>query len=192
VKFLAALDGRARRWARHPHAAWYLGGLSFAESAFLPVPPEVMLAPISLAHPERAWRLAAVTTLASVLGGLLGYGMGALAFDLVQPLLHRAGYWPAYLRAQQWFSAWGFWAVLLAGFAPIPYKVFTISAGVIGMSLIPFTLASFVGRGARFFLVAAVMLWGGRSMEGGLRGYLDRVGWILAVAVLVVLLLYRD
>jgi membrane protein YqaA with SNARE-associated domain len=192
MKALTALYERVKVWARHPHARWYLVGLSFAESAFFPVPPDVMLAPMSLAHPQRAWRLAAVTTLASVLGGLLGYAIGGLAFDLVQPLLHRAGYWAAYLQAREWFATWGFWAVLLAGFSPIPYKVLTISAGVIGMSLIPFTLASLVGRGARFFLVAALMVWGGRRMEGGLRGYVDRVGWILVAAVLVVLLFYRD
>jgi len=192
MKIFSALYGRAMVWARHPHAPWYLGGLSFAESCCFPVPPDVMLAPMSLAHPERAWRLATLTTLASVAGGWLGYALGGLAFDWVQPLLRDAGYWPAYLQVREWYTLWGFWAVFLAAFSPIPYKVFTISAGVIGMSLIPFTLASLIGRGARFFLVAAVMAWGGQRMEGALHRYIDRIGWILVLVVLTLFLLYSD
>jgi membrane protein YqaA with SNARE-associated domain len=167
-----------------------LVGLSCAEAVFFPVPPDVMLAPMCLAEPRRAWRLAALTTLASVAGGVLGYLLGMFAFDLLEPLLHDAGYWPRYQEVQAWFGRWGFWAVLLAGFAPIPYKLFTIGAGVIAMSPLPFILASIAGRGARFYLVAALMAWAGRSMEGALRRYVDRVGWILVLAVLAVYLLF--
>lgn len=192
MKIFSILYDRVMVWVRHPHAPWYLGGLSFAESSFFPVPPDVMLAPMSLAHPERAWWLATLTTLASVVGGLFGYTLGWLAFDLMQPLLHDVGYWPAYLRAQEWATEWGFWAIFLAGFSPIPYKVFTISAGVIGMSLIPFILASAIGRGARFFLVAAMMAWGGQRMESTLRRYIDHVGWILVLIVVTLFFLYHN
>ncbi len=178
-------------WARHPKAPWYLAVLSFAESSFFPVPPDVMLAPMSMARPDRAWRLALLTTLASVAGGVLGYLIGALAFDLVSGWLHQAGHWDKYLEARAWFDRWGFWAVFVAGFSPIPYKVFTITAGVISMSFLPFVLASFIGRGARFFLVAGLMAWGGPAMEARLHRYMDWIGWITVVLVVVAVLIHR-
>jgi len=174
------------QWARHRHAPGYLAGLSFAESSFFPIPPDVMLAPMSLANPSRAWWLASLTTLASVLGGVAGYLIGLFAFDMVEPLLHSAGHYPKYLQAKEWFDQWGFWAVLLAGFSPIPYKVFTITAGVISMALLPFVAASFVGRGARFFLVALLMAWGGERMETLLRRYVDRIGWLMVILLVVI------
>ena len=189
MRLFSKLYDMTLRWSRHRHAPGYLAGLSFAESSFFPIPPDVMLAPMTLANPERAWRLAFLTTVASVLGGLLGYAIGLFAFDFIEPLLHRAGYWEHYLTTREWFDEWGFWAVFLAGFSPIPYKVFTISAGVISMALLPFVAASAVGRGARFFLVAGVMSWGGARMETALREYIDRIGWlVVALAVLVFLL----
>ncbi len=186
----AKLYDQAMLWSRHRHAARYLAGLSFAESSFFPIPPDVMLAPMCLSRPEQAWRYALLTTLASVAGGLLGYLIGATLFDLVEPLLHRMGYWDAYLRARDWFQRWGFWAVFVAGFSPIPYKVFTISAGVASMLLLPFVLASVVGRGARFFLVAGLMRWGGEPMEARIRKHVELLGWVtvaMAVAAYVLI-----
>ncbi len=151
MRIFSALYEKTLRWAAHPHAARYLAGLSFAESSFFPIPPDVMLAPMSLATPQRAWFYAGLTTVASVLGGAAGYIIGLLAFDVVEPLLHRMGYWDEYLQAQQWFARWGFWAVLLAGFSPIPYKVFTIAAGVVALYFPIFLVASLIGRGARFW-----------------------------------------
>ncbi len=165
MKLFSHLYTKVMQWARHPHASRYLAGLSFAESSFFPIPPDVMLAPMTLANPDKAWNFAALTTIASVVGGLLGYLIGLFAFDLVEPLLQDAGYYPKYLQAKSWFDEWGFWAIFVAGFSPIPYKVFTITAGVIAMALAPFVLASIIGRGARFFLVAALMAWGGEKME---------------------------
>lgn len=168
------------RWSRHRHAPRYLAGLSFAESSFFPVPPDVMLMPMSLAQPQRAMYFAALTTLASVIGGVAGYAIGHFAIEWVAPLIETGGRWaPAYDRASQWFQKWGFWAVLIAGFSPIPYKVFTISAGALSMAFIPFVLASLVGRGARFFIVAALLSWGGAGMEAGVRRYVERIGWAL-------------
>jgi len=165
--------------------------LSFAESSFFPIPPDVMLAPMALADPSRAWRLALITTLTSVLGGILGYLIGLALFDLVEPMLHRFHYWEAYLTARQWFDQWGFWAVFLAGFSPIPYKVFTISAGAVAMSFPPFVLASMIGRGARFFLVAGLMRWGGAPMEEQLRKHVDLLGWLTVGLALVAYLVLR-
>jgi membrane protein YqaA with SNARE-associated domain len=172
-------------WSRHRHAQWYLGGLSFAESSFFPIPPDVMLAPMSLARPDKAWNFALITTLTSVVGGMFGYLIGAFAFELIEPLLHSAGYWHYYEKAVAWFEQWGFWAIFLAGFSPIPYKIFTISSGVVGMAFLPFLLASTVGRGARFYLVAGLMRWGGERMEKTLRLYIDRIGWVLILAVVI-------
>ncbi|HHH13018.1 MAG TPA: DedA family protein [Thiolapillus brandeum] len=192
MKLFSALYRRAMAWSRHPRAPWYLGALSFAESSFFPVPPDVMLAPMSMAQPKRAWRFALLTTLASVAGGVLGYLIGSLAFDLVAGWLQQAGYYEKYLLAREWFDRWGFWAVFVAGFSPIPYKVFTITAGVISMSFLPFVLASVIGRGARFFLVAGLMAWGGPAMEERLHRYMDWIGWGLVVLVALGVLFYRN
>ncbi len=186
IKLFSPLYDRVMRWSQHPRAPLYLAGLSFAESSFFPVPPDVMLAPMALADPPRAWRFATITTLASVLGGILGYLIGLLAFDAVEPFIRESGYHASYLRAVAWFDVWGFWAVFLAGFSPIPYKVFTITAGVISMAFAPFVLASLVGRGARFFLVAGLMAWGGERMERTLRKYIDTVGWLTVLIALAV------
>lgn len=184
MRIFSALYDRVMAWSRHRHAPWYLAGLSFAESSFFPIPPDVMLAPMSMASPKRAWGLAALTTVASVLGGLAGYAIGVFAFDLIQPLVGEGGrYHAAFARAKDWFDMWGVWAVFVAGFSPIPYKVFTISAGVLSMALLPFTLASIVGRGGRFFLVAALMAWGGERMEATLRTYVDRIGWVMLLLI---------
>jgi membrane protein YqaA with SNARE-associated domain len=164
-------------WSRHRHAPWYLGGMSFAESSFFPIPPDVMLAPMSLAEPMRAWRFAWITTLASVLGGLFGYAIGYFAFDAIEPWLRESRYWAPYELAVDWFKEWGFWAVFIAGFSPIPYKAFTLAAGALSMALLPFTIASLIGRGSRFFLVAGLMKWGGARMEAALHRYVDRLGW---------------
>lgn len=192
MRLFAALYERTMRLAVHRRAPWFLAGLSFAESSFFPIPPDVMLAPMTLAQPQRAWRLAALTTLASVLGGLLGYLIGTFAFDLIEPLLREYGYWARFEKAQAWFAAWGFWAIFLAGFSPIPYKVFTIAAGVISMSLLPFFLASLIGRGARFFLVAGIIAWGGERMEAVLRRYVDRIGWSLVLILVLAYLVLRQ
>ena len=182
----------ALRWARHRHAPRYLAGLSFAESSFFPIPPDVMLMPMSLAKPERAMWFATLTTLASVLGGIAGYAIGYFALEWVAPLIEEGGRWAAaYSKASDWFHQWGFWAVLLAGFSPIPYKVFTISAGALAMAFVPFVLASAIGRGARFYLVASLLAWGGASMETRIRGYVETIGWVLVVAGVVAYLAVR-
>lgn len=177
------------RWAAHRHAPRYLAGLSFAESSFFPVPPDVMLAPMVLARPERAWGFAALTTLASVAGGLAGYAIGYFAVAAITPWLQDLGYWQDYLEVRGWFELYGFWAILLAGFSPIPYKLFTVAGGAIAMFLPAFLLGSILGRGGRFFLVAALVRYGGPPMEAGLRRYIDVIGWsvvaILAIVYLV-------
>jgi membrane protein YqaA with SNARE-associated domain len=179
-------------WSRHPHAPWYLGGLSFAESSFFPIPPDVMLAPMVLAQRDKAWRYALLTTLTSVAGGLAGFLIGAVAIEWIMPLIEQFGYMHHFERAQEWFVRWGFWAILAAGFSPIPYKVFTIAAGAMSMALLPFTFASAVGRGARFFLVAGLIYWGGEPFERNLKRYVDVIGWIVVVIIIVAIIVLRN
>ncbi len=183
MRIFSPLYRRALAWARHPHAPWYLGGVSFAESSFFPIPPDVMLAPMSLATPARAWRFALITTLASVAGGLAGYAIGHFAFDALEPWLRDSKYWASYQTAVAWFETYGFWAVFVAGFSPIPYKVFTIAAGALSMAIVPFALASFIGRGLRFYLVAGLMRWGGARLEAKLHEIIDRLGWATVALV---------
>lgn len=172
------------RLAAHRHAPRWLFALSFAESSFFPIPPDVMLMPMALARPARAMHLALLTTVASVLGGLLGYLIGYFALELFEPWIQQVGYGEALATAREWFRLYGFWVVLLAGFSPIPYKVFTVAAGGLALPLLPFLLASLVGRGSRFFLVAALVGWGGARVEPWLRQYVDWIGWA-SVAFLV-------
>jgi membrane protein YqaA with SNARE-associated domain len=192
LKLFSPLYRRAMVWSLHPHAPRYLGAMSFAESSFFPVPPDVMLAPMCLANPRRAWYFALLTTLASVAGGLFGYAIGLFALDAVMPWLQHSRYWSSYQTAVEWFERWGVAAVFIAGFSPIPYKVFTIAAGALSMAALPFALASLVGRGLRFFLVAGLMAWGGARMEALLHRYVDRLGWATVALVAIGALWYGN
>jgi len=191
MKVFSWLMDKVLVWSKHPKAPWFLGGLSFAESSFFPIPPDVMLAPMVLAKPQAAWRLAAITTIASVLGGMAGFLIGVFALDAIEPLLRDWGYWETYEHARAWFVEWGFWAVFIAGFSPIPYKIFTIAAGAMSMSFLPFVIASFVGRGARFFLVAGLIYWGGPKFESQLRRFIDVIGWAVVALIIVAYLILR-
>jgi membrane protein YqaA with SNARE-associated domain len=185
------LYDKTLHWSRHRHAAKYLCAVSFAESSFFPIPPDVMLAPMSLSQPERAFRFALLTTIASVLGGMFGYCIGYFMFDSIEPWLKTSHYWDSYLQAKSWFEVYGFWAVFVAGFSPIPYKVFTIAAGALNMVFVPFVLASIIGRGGRFFLVAMLLAAGGQKLETKLRVYMDRLGWTTVALVVIGIGVYK-
>lgn len=185
------LYDKALDWSRHKHALKYLIVLSFTESSFFPIPPDVMLAPMALAQPNKAFRFALWTTIASVLGGIFGYVIGYFLFDTINPWLQTTHYWDSYLIAERWFKEWGVLAVFVAGFSPIPYKVFTITAGALQMLFLPFVLASFVGRGGRFFLVAMLLAAGGEKLESQLRKYMDAIGWATVVLIIVGAVIYK-
>ena len=173
-------------WSQHRHAQFYLAGLSFFESCVLPFPPpDVMLAPMSITQPSKAWYYAGLTTIMSVLGGLFGYLIGAELFGLIEEWLRQSSYWDAFQKTKILFNEWDVWAVMIAGFSFIPFKIFTISAGVAGMALVPFILASLIGRGARFYLVAGLMRWGGKEMEAKLRRYVDLLGWLVVILAVI-------
>jgi len=191
VKIFTALYDRVLVWSRHRLATRYLVLMSFTESIFFPVPVDVMLAPMTLARPEKAWFYAAITSLASVTGGVFGYLLGYFAFEgFVEPIINAAGYTEKYSQVVDWFQQYGFWVVFLAGFSPIPYKIFTVSAGALHMAILPFMLASTIGRSARFFLVAGLIYWGGEAMERKLREYIDLLGWIVISLVVLLYFIY--
>lgn len=178
-------------WAEHPKATKFLLGLSFAESSFFPIPPDVMLAPMCLAKPKKSYYFAFLTTLGSVIGGVFGYLIGMFSFELIQPMIELLKYDSKLEHVKIWFADWGFWAILIAGFSPIPYKLFTIAAGMLNMLFIPFVLASIVGRGARFFLVAFLVSLGGDNLRDKLNDYIERIGWAVSAVIVVGLLIYK-
>jgi|TARA_B110000211_G_scaffold59241_1_gene66361 membrane protein YqaA with SNARE-associated domain len=186
VKIFSALYEWTLKWAEHQFAPRILAALSFAESVFFPIPPDVLLAPMVMAQREKAWRFATITTIASVLGGIVGYGLGYLMFEpWIQPLITEFGYQARFDKAMLWFSEWGVWVVFIAGFSPIPYKLFTVSAGFLSMAFLPFLIASAVGRGMRFFMVAGIIRWGGAAMEKKLKQWVDVLGWLVVIAIVV-------
>jgi len=184
LKIFSSLYDKSLMWSRHRHAPRYLSAMSFAESSFFPIPPDVMLMPMSLAKPEKAFYFAWLTTLFSVIGGVAGYLIGYLAIDLLMPTIESIGWGEKMAKAQDWFTEYGVWVVFIAGFSPVPYKIFTISAGASSMAFLPFVIASFVGRGARFYLVAALMKYGGAKFEPQIRKWVDWIGWFLVIVII--------
>lgn len=178
-------------WAKHPKAQGYLAGVSFAESSFFPIPVDVMLAPMVLADKEKAWRLAAITTVMSVLGGVFGYLLGAYFFeafgDQMLTFLHAH---EKFENIKKMFIKHGTLIILLAGFTPIPYKVFTIASGVMGVAFLPFVLLSLIGRGARFFLVAGLIKLGGDKLEETIHKKIEIIGWVTLILVVVGVAVY--
>ena len=146
----------------------WLGLISFAEASFFPIPPDVLLIPLCLGSLKKAFSFAFICSVASVLGGLAGYAIGAFAWDGLSPWFFQ--YVPGFTedkfaRIQEWYSEWGWPLVFIAGFSPIPYKIFTVASGVLGMALWPFILASAISRSARFFLVAFLLAKFGEPMK---------------------------
>ena len=144
--------------AGKPHAQAILTAVAFAESSFFPIPPDVMLVPMSLARPDRAYRIAAWCTLASVTGGIVGYGIGALLYDSVGAwLIHLYGYGDKVEAFRAAYAQWGAWIILLKGLTPIPYKIVTITSGFAGYNFGLFVVLSAITRGARFFVLAFLL-----------------------------------
>jgi membrane protein YqaA with SNARE-associated domain len=171
--------------AHKPYALWLLGAVSFVESSFFPVPPDVMLIPMSLARPQRAWTYAAVCTIASVVGGVLGYAIGALLYDSVGLwLVHLYGLGGKVEAFREGYAQWGSLIILIKGFTPIPYKLVTITSGFAGYNFGLFVLLSLVTRGGRFFLSAFLL---NRYGDAARQTIEKRLGfWVTAAAVVLV------
>lgn len=171
--------------AEHPRALWVLAVVSFAESSVFPIPPDILMIPMILAMPQRAFLIAFVALVCSVFGGLFGYVIGAFAFEQIgQPVLSMLGKADAAAQFNTRFNDLGFWPVLIAGLTPFPYKVITIMSGWTGLPLFTFIVTSIVARGLRFFIVAA-LLW---KFGAPVRAFIERrLG--LALSLFIVLLL---
>lgn len=168
---LTGLYNWTMRLADHPRALWALAFIAFIESSVFPIPPDVLMIPMILARPSRAWLIATVALVASVLGGLLGYAIGAMAYEtLGRPILESLGKADAMAEFNTRFNDLGFWAVLTAGVTPFPFKVITIMSGWTGMALPTFIATSILARGLRFFVVAA-LLW---KFGAPIRDFIER------------------
>ena len=162
IKIFSALYEWTLRWAEHKFAPRILATLTFCESIFFPI------------------------------GGVVGYVLGYMMFEpWIQPLIIELGYQARFDKVMTWFSEWGIWVVFLAGFSPVPYKLFTVSAGFLQMAFLPFLLASAISRGLRFFLVAGLIRWGGAAMEKKLRQWIDMRGWGIVILIIVAYLATR-
>ncbi len=182
---LRRLYNRMLAAAEHPSALWILAIVSFAESSVFPIPPDVMMIPMILAAPHRAWLIASVCTAASVAGALLGYGIGHFFFEQVgQPVLEAMGKAEKMDAFNTTFSEWGVWAVLIAGMTPFPFKVITIMSGWASFPLIPFLLSSIVARSLRFFIVAALL----KAYGPPIREFVEKRLGLVFAAFLIVLI----
>ena len=191
MKIFGPMYDLAIRWSRHHRAPALLTGLSFAEGFIFPVPPEVMLAPMSLAQPRRALWFATLSVLGSLSGALVGYLLGHFAFAALQPLIEWLGWndkidvQVAHLRQVVAESPWrAFWLLVLVGFAPIPLKIFTWASGVVGVPMLPFLASMLVGRGKRVYLVAGAIRLGGARAEAALHRWIEPLGWVASAILL--------
>lgn len=188
--------------AKHPKATWFLSINSFIESIFWPIPPDVMLCPMCLARPKNSFRYALITVVASVAGAFFGYYLGYFIYDpWIKDLIEWFGYENAMATARSWFVAeYGILMVFAGAFTPIPYKVIAISAGLVAaesvsvtgsaglLNIFVFLAVSFVGRGLRFYLEAALIYFGGAKMEHVIRRYVDRIGWACVILIIIYIL----
>ncbi len=171
--------------AEHPKAKWIMGAVSFVESSFFPIPPDILLIPMVIAERSKAFLLAAIATITSVLGGFLGYAIGALLFvQIAQPVLEFYGYMYKIDIFKDYFNEYGAWAVFIAGVTPFPYKVITITSGISGLDILTFGIASILSRGLRFFLVCTILYYFGPSVRRLIEKYLG-----LAFTLFVILLI---
>lgn len=171
--------------ARHRRASYGLFGVSFAESSFFPIPPDVMLIPMVLAKRHKWFFYASLCTLASILGAFLGYFIGAVLFETIgKPILAVYGKEDSFRSVQEWYNTWGGWGVLFAAVTPFPYKVLTIFSGATGLNLVTFTVVSIIGRGLRFYLVAWLLYKIGEPV----REFIEkRLGLMFTIALVLLL-----
>jgi membrane protein YqaA with SNARE-associated domain len=167
------------RLSEHPRSLHALAVVSFTESSFFPIPPDAMVIPMVLARRDRAYTIATVCTVFSILGGLAGYAIGYFLYDtLGQWLINIYGMQKAAAEYQSWYAEWGVWVILIKGLTPIPYKLVTIASGAAHFNLLVFTLASIVTRGARFFIIAALLKAYGEPVRTFIEKRLELLSWL--------------
>jgi membrane protein YqaA with SNARE-associated domain len=180
------LYGKLIALSQTPQAPYALAAIAFAESSVFPLPPDVLLAPMSLAQPKLAWRYALICTFASVAGGIVGYGIGALLFDtLGQWLIHLYGYADRMAALKETYARWGALVILVKGLTPIPFKLVTIASGLLGYNFPLFVLLSLITRGGRFFLVAGALNYFGDPLRLALERHFAAFLVLMAASVVV-------
>ena len=173
------------RLSAHPKSLHALAAVSFAESSFFPIPPDVMVVPMVLARRDRAFTIATVCTVASVVGGMFGYGIGYFLYDTMgQWLIGLYGLEKGAQEFQEWYTEWGTAVILIKGLTPIPYKLVTIASGAAHFNLMAFFLASVVTRGVRFFAIAALLRIYGEPVQAFIEKRLDLVSWGFLILVI--------
>ena len=178
------LYNKILEWSSSRFALIWLATIILLESSILPYPiQDFLLASMSLKVRNRAYYFAIICTLSSVLGAMSVYYIGIYAISLIMPLLDTMNYLPELYKAEQYFNTYGIWIILMAGFSPIPYKLFTISAGMMSMPLLPFVIFSLVARGALYLLIAFLVRKFGKRADAWLNKYIDRLGYVLIVIV---------
>ena len=184
-KFVRKIYDAVFHLSKEKGAVYWLFAVSFIESSFFPIPPDVMLIPMIFAAPKKAWNLAGIATAGSVIGAYLGYAIGFYFFQLIaEPLLNFYGYLEKFNSFKELYNQYGAWIVFGAGITPFPYKIITIASGVVHMNLLVFTVASVIARGMRFFLVAWLLKQYGETM----RVFIEKnLGW-LSVVFLILLI----
>ena len=171
-------------WSSSRFAIFWLSLISFLESSILPYPiQDILLASMSLKNRSRAYYFATICTVSSVLGAIAGYFIGVYAINFIMPMLEKLNYLPELYSAEQLFNNYGVLIILIAGFSPIPYKLFTISAGMMSMPLLPFVAFSIIARGARYFLISLLVRKFGKKTDAWLNKYIDRLGYLLIIVV---------
>ena len=182
IKFLY---NKTMQLAGHRQAIYFLAIVSFVEASFFPIPPDVMLIPMVLMHPSRAWLYALVATICSVLGGIFGYLIGAFSYEqFAQPILYTLGKEAEMANFSQKYNEIGLWAVITAGVSPIPFKVITIMSGATNLNFVVFVVASLVSRGIRFFIVAGLLNFYGHEIKIFIERYLN---WVFLVFLILLL-----
>ncbi len=179
------------RWAEHPHRERYLVGVSLFESFIFPLPTALLMIPMVIATPDKAIRLATITTIMSVLGAAIGYLLGWGAMSIIEPWITEMGWLPQLEDARAEFVKYGVLAVGIGAFTPAPFKIFTLTAGMLSMSFIPFLLVSLIGRAAHFYMIALLMAWAGPKMEPVVRKYIEWLGWLIIVLAIIGFLFHK-
>jgi len=185
------LYNRAMKWAEHQHRERYLVGVSLFESFIFPLPTALLMIPMVIATPDKAVRLATITTIMSVFGAAIGYLLGWGAMSVIEPWITEMGWLPQLEAARADFVTYGVLAVGIGAFTPAPFKIFTVTAGMLSMSFIPFLLVSLVGRAAHFYMIALLMAWAGPKMEPVVRKYIEWLGWAVIVIATIGFLIHK-
>ena len=179
------------KWAGHRHAPYYLTGICIAESAVLPFPPEILLAPMTIANPRSSVRFAFLATVGSVIGALVGYLIGDFAYEIIaQPIIEYFELTSHFDEVEMLFQEHGIWIIFISAIIPLPFKICTITAGMTEMAMLPFLLAAFMGRGIRFNLVTMLSRFGGKIIEEKIVKFLDKIELILLGIVVLSIIIY--